>query len=54
VTKAITGDKKKGPISIWHDGKFGDKIGIDCGVYLPQHGGRLGCLCLDNLVELYV
>lgn len=37
--------------SIW----FGsDKIGIDCGVYCGEKGGRLGCLNLDTLETYYV
>lgn len=37
---------------IWHDPKYHDKIGIDCGAGFE--GGRLGCLCLDNMQEFYV
>lgn len=38
--------------TIWHDELYRDKTGIDCGSYQPA-GGRLGCLCLDNLQEYY-
>lgn len=39
------------PGCIW----FGkDKIGIDCGVYSRQKGGRLGCLALDTMQTYYV
>ena len=31
---------------------YGTMIGIDCGCAYP--GGRLGCLCLDTMEELYV
>ena len=37
--------------SIWRDGIFKDKIGIDCGCY---GGGRLAALRLDDLEEFYV
>ena len=40
--------------SIWHDPEHGDKIGIDCGAYRYQEGGRLACLRLDDLQEFYV
>lgn len=39
------------PGNIW----FGeDKIGIDCGIYSREEGGRLGCLNLDTLETYYV
>ena len=38
--------------SIYH-GK-GDVIAIDCGAVYSEYGGRLSCLCLDNLEEFYV
>lgn len=39
------------PMSIW----YGDnRIGIDCGCGWPSRGGRLGCLCLDTMEEIYV
>ncbi|MGL4798813.1 MAG: metallophosphoesterase family protein [Cellulosilyticaceae bacterium] len=37
--------------SIWFSE---DKIGIDCGVYSYDKGGRLGCLCLDTLEAYYL
>ena len=37
--------------SIWHDGVYKDKIGIDCGCY---RSGCLAALRLDDLEEFYV
>jgi len=37
--------------SFWHDPKYEDKIGIDCGCVF---GGLLGALCLDTEDEIYV
>lgn len=37
------------PAKIYHNGK---SIDIDCGCVFP--GGRLGCLCLDTMEEIYV
>ncbi len=39
---------------IWFEEKWQDKIGIDCGVFLPQHNGRLGCLRLEDRQVFYV
>lgn len=47
----ITGKKE---FKIWHDEKYNDKIGIDCGAVFTKHGGRLGCLRLDDMKEFYV
>lgn len=41
-------------MNIWHDKKYGDKIGIDCGAGLLTMGGRLACLRLDDMHEFYV
>lgn len=38
---------------IWYDPIHKDKIGIDCGANSPQSGGRLACLCIDNMKEYY-
>ncbi|HOV78586.1 MAG TPA: metallophosphoesterase [Bacillota bacterium] len=40
-----------GRCTIWHDEKYGDKIGIDCG---RAYGGKIGCLRLDDMEEFYV
>lgn len=40
------------PCKIWHDDKYHDKIGIDCGAAFPN--GQLGCLRLDDMQEFYV
>ncbi|MGN9014112.1 metallophosphoesterase [Oliverpabstia intestinalis] len=40
------------PLKIWHDEKYKDKIGIDCGASFPN--GQLGCLRLDDMKEFYV
>lgn len=40
------------PNKIWFDGKYNDKIGIDCGASFPN--GQLGCLRLDDMAEFYV
>lgn len=40
------------PITIWHDKRYGDKIGIDCGACFKI--GRLACLRLEDLKEFYV
>lgn len=39
--------------AIWRspDGRL---IDVDCGAAFPEHGGRLGCLCLDTDEEFYV
>lgn len=39
---------------IWTDLKYGDKIGIDCGLASRRDDKRLGCLNLDTLEETYV
>ncbi len=41
-------------MSIWHDDKHHDKIGIDCGVVYPEYGGRLACIRLNDLKEFYI
>lgn len=40
------------PYTIWHDDKFDDKIGIDCGACYPN--GQLACLRLDDGKEFYI
>lgn len=42
-------DAAETPAKIYRNGKL---IDIDCGCVFP--GGRLGCLCLDTLEEIYV
>ncbi|MBQ6824832.1 MAG: serine/threonine protein phosphatase [Clostridia bacterium] len=32
----------------------GNVIAVDCGAAYPEHGGRLGCLCLETGREFYV
>lgn len=49
-TTKYTWDK----LYIWHDKKYKDKIGIDCGSSMRIMGGRLGCLRLDDMKEFYV
>lgn len=45
----LTDGKESGPAKIYHNG---NAIDIDCGcVFL---GGRLGCLCLDTMEEIYI
>jgi serine/threonine protein phosphatase 1 len=48
------GLKESYPMKIWHDHKHTDKIGIDCGATFSEHGGRLACICLDDMNEYYV
>lgn len=41
------------PMKIWKE-KFGKMIGIDCGCAGGKEStGQLGCLCLNNLEEIY-
>lgn len=42
------------PLTIWHDRKYGDKIGLDCGAVFRSQGGRLGCMCIETGEEFYV
>lgn len=48
----ILNHKYIAPHKIWHDERFGDKIGIDCGASYPN--GQLACLRLDDMKEFYV
>lgn len=50
--RAIKEHTLKYPYTIWYDGEFKDKIGIDCGACYPN--GQLACLCLDTMEEFYV
>lgn len=40
-----------GSKQIWHDGRYGDKICIDCGCV---YGGKLAALRLDDMAEFYI
>lgn len=42
------------PLAIWHDRKYRDKIGLDCGAVFRSQGGRLGCMCIETGEEFYV
>jgi len=44
-------EQKVNPMKIWYNNTR-DRIGIDCGCCF--NGGRLGCLCLDDMKEYYI
>lgn len=49
--REVIGESIPEEAKIWHDKVYQDKIGIDCGACFE--GGRLGCLCLNDMQEYY-